>query len=157
MLPVYYLGLPILLATVLLLSRFLKKKVLSKKEQLKQSLKKSLKGTPYNNTAQFWADVSAMETGGFTSPLYVFRKNPWGMKTPKTRQTKALPGLDTWARYNSIQDATDDILLWMKARGFRPANNIAGHVKEMQRVGYFAGETWEEYLTKVLAWKERMP
>lgn len=122
--------------------------------------------SPYKNLEN-WLAVSKMETAGWTSSLYNFHNNPWGMGYAKTRPNRqerssavsSSTGQGThfqFASYETLEDACADICLWMDYEKF-PTQQlaIADHVAEMGKRGYFGKEDPAEYLSKVLAWQNR--
>lgn len=139
---------------------------------------RNFKGTEYEASKNNWIAVSKMETAGWTSKLFVNGLNLWGMKKAKRRpNTQAttqwgVPGRDQgisptgivseitgqseWAKYNSLDDAVKDIILWMRYTKFPTEKlSLRNHVEEMKKRSYFVGEDTEEYLGKVLAWEKR--
>jgi len=125
----------------------------------------AFKLTPYYNLEN-WLAVSKMETAGFNSSLYNQANNPWGMgyatKRPTTAASKYVGsspsgGVDfSFARYDSLNDASQDIILYMNYFKFPKAKlSLLDHVKEMGKRGYFGSESVESYYSKVVAWLPR--
>ena len=158
-----------LILSVLLLARFLFQKgvLLENKEQkqklaFNQNLQRSLdKFWPNSGFPEiyklFWLQVSKMETANFTSHLWTFNKNPWGMKrsyrrknSQNTKYYEMVPNGE-WAYYKTLDDAAHDIILWMQARDFsKTITNISDFVEAMYKQNYFVGESAQTYLQKVL-------
>lgn len=60
------------------------------------------------------------------------------------------------AKYDSIEDAVADLILWMDYVGFpKKPMSIKEQVSAMNQVGYFGNEPEADYLAKVLAWENR--
>ncbi len=139
---------------------------------------RNFKGTDYEASKNNWIAVSKMETAGWSSKLFLNGLNLWGMKKARKRpntQASVLfgtPGRDTgisptgivseitgqseWAKYNSLDDAVKDIILWMEYTKFpKQPLSLRNHVEEMKKRSYFVGEDVAEYLGKVLAWEKR--
>jgi len=55
---------------------------------------------------------AAFETGNFTSPIYLFQNNPWGMKYPKSRDTTATAEARGHAVYSTLESAVQDYWLY---------------------------------------------
>jgi hypothetical protein len=130
-----------------------------------------------------WLAVSKMETAAWTSNLFVNAFNLWGMKLPKKRITtaesqaygtagrnnlisytfaEAKVGKDAelnpsfgWAKYPSLTDAVQDIILWMDYTKFPKGRlSLQDHIAEMKKRGYFE-ESTDYYLNAVKAWQTR--
>jgi len=65
-----------------------------------------------HETAQLITAQAAFETGNFTSPIYLYQNNPWGMKLPKSRDTTATGSARGHAVYSSLQSAVKDYWLY---------------------------------------------
>lgn len=105
--------------------------------------------------AECWVAVSKMETAGWKSNLFTNNKNLWGMKVAHQRLSTMsnYKSAETWAKYNSVSDSANDIVLYMNARKYPKAvTDIEQLVAIMYDKSYFVGETYESYLNKVKAW-----
>ena len=104
-----------------------------------------------------WLAVSAMETNGFDSNLFLFNNNPVGMNYPTKRVTTATgktwrKGGGYWASYPNVKDGILDIILWADYTKFPPEKmSIEKHVFEMKKRGFFQ-EPESEYLKAVKQW-----
>jgi hypothetical protein len=158
MVPLFLLGLLAALLIFLLTRKKAKPQPITVKDpnpELERGLIKALRGTNFEQYRNYWLAVSKMETANWTSNLFLNNKNPWGMKQPRVRNTTALPGTGTWAKYNSFEDAAKDILLWMNARKVSAdARDLYGFIQAIKKVGYFE-EPIEQYYNLVKVWKDR--
>jgi len=60
-----------------------------------------------------------------------------------------------FASYQTLDDATKDILLWMQNTKFKMGiKTLEDFVYEMAKESYFTGETANEYLAKVKAFQK---
>jgi hypothetical protein len=116
---------------------------------------------PYSYHLVNWLAVSKMETAGFSSPQYRMANNPWGMR-PSTQRLNTQSGIfqtsgnGDFAKYNSVDDAAEDIFLYMKARKFPETHlSLFDFVSFMKSKGYFVDLTAGEYYERVVAWLER--
>jgi len=156
----FYLGLPIVLLLFLVRLIFQAKTKAVTPANLpstfQNQLNQALSNTEFYHLRNFWLAVSKMETGGFTSDLYLKYNNPWGMKAPSQRKNKVAGQTGNgWAIYNNTFDAAQDIVLWMRARRFNPAQtSLEDFIAEMKRVGYFE-EPYSQYLNLVKSWINR--
>jgi len=157
----FYLGLPIALLLFLVLRVFKAKTKTVNPANLpttfEQEVNQAFSNTEFYHLRKFWLAVSKMETGGYSSSLYLKYNNPWGMKFPTSRRNKVSgqTGSAPWAVYANTFDAAQDIILWMRARRFNPAqSSLEDFIAEMKRVGYFE-EPYEQYLNLVKAWMQR--
>jgi len=127
-------------------------------ENLESDLRNFIRRYTYPKSyVEFWMDVSGMETNNYTSRIFKNNLNPWGMKVAKRRETTQSNsyGLDTWAAYDSLTDAAQDICLWMDAVKFsKNISQLDAFVTEMKSKGYFVGESAFTYYQKVLAQKK---
>jgi len=120
------------------------------------AIQQAFNQTKYNHLMNYWLAVSKMETGGFTSSLFLRFNNPWGMKFPRQRvNTVSGQTGEGWATYSHIDNAARDIILWMDAKRFRTdVKSLEAFVTEMKANGYFE-EPYAEYLKLVKAWITR--
>lgn len=60
-----------------------------------------------------------------------------------------------WARYQSLEDAAKDIILYLDYFGYKTAYpSLLSFVQEMKAKGYYT-ESIDEYYKKVIAWKDK--
>lgn len=138
----------------------------------------------YSNLARYWYDLAKMETANFSSNLFLKSNNPWGMKLPEKRQTTAkgattgatgrdasnwydwlwTPGIikaevnksREWAKYDTLEEAVKDIILWMDYTAFPTATpSLLTFVQELKKRGYFGGEEVDSYYKKIKAWQSK--
>ena len=162
----YFRGL-LILSLLFLSFRILKKKrtkVANVPSDFLNALWKTLKGTAYQNRLDNWAALAKMETAGFSSNIYKRYNNPWGMRRSVQRKNKQSGSVQTsngvFATYNSLQDAADDILLWMTAQNFpvdsdTETPSLSTFVANVGARGYYGSEPTNSYLQKVIAWEQR--
>jgi hypothetical protein len=108
-----------------------------------------------------WLAVAKMETGGFSSKMYVLYHNPWNMRPATVRQTTqqssvTLGNNGQFATYGNLSDAVTDILLYMNAREFptRPMS-LLSFVQFLKEKNYYGTESVSSYYAKVDAWMDR--
>lgn len=128
-------------------------------EAIKEAFDTTFKNSSHPDSVNNWLAVSKMETGGFNSKIFRETLNLWGMKHPKKRPTKAsgkyLSGTNEWAKYDSLKDSVQDIILWMNYTKFPKGNlSLDDHLKEMKARGYFE-EPIDQYTNLVKAWIQR--
>lgn len=115
-------------------------------------------GSGYPTSAEYnWDAIAKMETAGFTSKLYATYNNPWGMRDgsgrPHHQAGTVQTSNGTFATYDTLQDAAEDIIDWMNAAGFSKAPlTLAAHVAEMGKHGYFGTQSTASYLKLVKEW-----
>jgi hypothetical protein len=64
------------------------------------------------DTAKIITAQAAHETGNFTSDIYLYNHNPFGMKLPEMRRTTAIGQARGHAVYSSIESACEDYLYY---------------------------------------------
>jgi hypothetical protein len=148
---------------------------------VQKAFNKIFDSSPYQSLKDNWLAVSKMETAGWNSKLFTNSLNLWGMKKPKVRPTTAqgktfgITGRETisklfpniteaaniatgqseWAKYDSIEDAVKDIILWMDYTKFpKGPLSLRNHIEEMKKRSYFQ-EDVDYYLKAVAAWEAR--
>lgn len=108
------------------------------------------------------------------------------MKLPKVRPTTAVPGKTItgttgrdsvnwyeyligpgvvksivaenshWAKYETLEDAVQDIILWMDYTHFPTATiSLLTFTQELGKRGYFGNESVDSYYKKLEAWQQR--
>ena len=61
-----------------------------------------------------------------------------------------------WARYKTLQDAANDIILYMDNLNYpQAAPTLENFIRVMGQKGYYGNESPDSYYKKVEAWKER--
>jgi hypothetical protein len=126
----------------------------------------ALANSPYRKQLTNWLAISKMETDGFKSSLYTLINNPWGMRPSKpgsgpNNRPDAQDGVylsptnGEFARYNSLDRAAQDIVLYMKARQWPTEEmDLYSFVSLMKKKGYFV-EPLDYYYKAVKAQLER--
>jgi len=100
-----------------------------------------------------WILISVLETGNYTTAVFLDGSNPWGMHKPSIRPNTALPGTlpcdsgDQCATYRSVAAAAIDLILYMRhfnypKKGFP---SLLDQVKFMKTKGYFQISVKEYY------------
>jgi len=157
----FLLGLPLLLVLFLFLIRRNRKKTeaLTPAQNFRLILNKTLIQSKYANLARYWFWISAFETGNFTSNLFKSANNPWGMMMPKKRKTTAsgqFLSSRPWARYNSLEDAAKDIILYMDEFNYPTFSpSFFAFVQTMKEKGYFE-EPFDVYYSRAQANRKRI-
>lgn len=100
--------------------------------------------------ATYWVAVSKFETADFQSRLFKEDNNLWGMKLAAIRpNTQAGAGGSGFAKYNSVEDSIEDIILYLKwfkyPKDFAFPDEMVGYMKMK---GYFE-EPYSYYLNGV--------
>lgn len=83
-----------------------------------------------------------LETGWFTSKLFLEGNNLAGMKMPARRKTTAKGVIYGHARYDHWTDSVDDFLLWLDFHSLSE-----GYAEELKSKGYAENP---EYYTKIM-------
>lgn len=83
-----------------------------------------------------------LETGWFTSKLFIDGNNLAGMKVPSRRDTKASGTIYGFASYSHWTDSVDDFLLWLDFHSLSE-----GYADHLQSIGYAENP---EYYTKIM-------
>lgn len=106
-----------------------------------------------SETAKILVAQMMHESKNFTSNVFKTDNNPMGMKVPKTRETLAIgpgktkaPGkngdIGSYAKFNSLEDAAKDLLLWHKANKIDINNyNTPELYSEVLRSKNYMGQT----------------
>ncbi len=92
----------------------------------------SLYEVPY---ADYIVKQAILETGNFTSTIFLESNNLLGMKHPRVRPTTSIGSNRGHAMYYHWSDSVDDYLLWLryyKDRGY----NTKDYFKFLKEVGY---------------------
>lgn len=85
----------------------------------------------------------ALETGWFSSRLFIEGNNLAGMKLPAKRETTAIGELLGHARYNHWTDSVDDFLLWLDFHSLSE-----GYLHHLKSKGYAKDPV---YFSKVMS------
>ena len=123
-----------------------------------QAMQSAFAGSGYPTSTQYnWDAVAKMETGGFTSKLYATYNNPWGMRDGSGRANHQADTVQTnngtFATYDTLQDAAEDIIDWMNAAHFSKASmSLGDFVIEMGNHGYYGSQSAASYLKLVNEW-----
>jgi hypothetical protein len=90
-----------------------------------------------------------LESGHFTSGVYTYANNPFGMRPARVRKHKACGQYNGYAAYESLSHAVEDYLLWMDAVCIPlHIDNPESFVRFLLSKGYFeADET--DYLRQL--------
>jgi len=159
--PKFWVGLLAVLGLFLFLIRKNRKKIetLTPAQQWRTILNRTLLQSKYANLARYWFWISAFETGNFTSNLFKSANNPWGMMMPNKRKTTAsgqFLSSRPWARYNSLEDAAKDIILYMDEFNYPTASpSFFSFVQTMKAKGYFE-EPFDVYYSRAEANRKRI-
>ena len=97
------------------------------------------------------------------NPLSMGGQTGFSIPVPGGRKTTAMPGGyqakkggEIWARYKTLQDAANDIILYMDNFNYpQAAPTLESFIRVMGHKGYYGKESPDSYYKKVLAWKER--
>lgn len=98
-----------------------------------------------------------VETGNFTSNVFLKNKNYFGMKLPKVRPTLAQPGLmspegNNYAAYGSESDSVVDLLMWFDYTKFPIAvESVEEYSKELKNRAYY-GVAESSYTKNLKYW-----
>lgn len=117
-----------------------------------------LKHSPYGRTAKYWKIVSAMETAGWSSDLYLKSNNLFGMKMPQVRDTTASGETASgFARFDSPKDSVRDLVLYLKEFNY-PTQfaSLRQLVDFMGTKGYYGTESSDSYYNKCVAWADKL-
>jgi hypothetical protein len=100
---------------------------------------------------------SQLETGHYTSDIFLNGNNCFGMRFPKTRQTVATGTYKDHAQYSHWSDSVIDYALWQKyylSRGYRigGGNDDAFYLVFLKCVHYAADP---RYVTKLVEMSQR--
>lgn len=109
-------------------------------------------------TINFWVCISAFETAGWTSKIFLRYNNLWGMEYSFINST-AIGVTDTpekQAAYSSVQSSADDLILFMQKRWRYPKawNNLADLIAYMKQRNYFASNQYD-YLNGVMSYYKK--
>jgi flagellum-specific peptidoglycan hydrolase FlgJ len=102
-----------------------------------ESLKKLL--YLYNisdNITEIMIKQSILETGYYSSPIFIENNNLFGMKHPRVRKTTSIGINKGHAVYQHWTDSVDDYLLWMKYYENRGILCIDDYEQFLERIGY---------------------
>lgn len=121
-----------------------------------------LKNSEYSKLTNYWRAVSAMETAGWTSPLYKQANNMFGMKQPAKRATTSKGPFSfagsgvKWASFYSPSDSVADQLLYLREFNY-PTEfvTLRAMIDYMGSKGYYGSESSDSYYAKVLAWAKK--
>jgi uncharacterized FlgJ-related protein len=99
----------------------------------------------------FWPDTAklitaqaAHETGNFTSAIFKYQNNPWGMKLPAQRRTTATGEARGHAIYNNLADAVTDYWYYWTAQKYPPVyKDVFTFVADLKRHNYFEADEAE--------------
>ena len=89
-------------------------------EDAEQEIRVALKGTKWEPISDFIVAQAKHESANFKSSLYLKNKNPFGMGRPSRRATTDNRKVNTvtegnvMASYDSVRDATKDLILWLE-------------------------------------------
>lgn len=93
------------------------------------------------DTAKMIVAQAAHETGNFSSPIFLYQNNPFGMKLPETRRTTALREERGHAVFESIASAAEDYRLYYLARKYPIYwKDTDTFVEALKRNAYFEGD-----------------
>lgn len=110
---------------------------------------RTLQNGGYPKSAHYWVGVARHETDGYTSPLFMSARNTFGMMQPRKRPTTSLGPViaseGSFASFDSVKSATEDLLLWLKYNNFpdvaggdqNDLNGLRTLVDAMKAKGYF--------------------
>lgn len=97
-----------------------------------------------------------LESGNYTNRLFKDHQNPWGMMHPSVRPTRSkgrhghAEGRGGYASFNSIEDATEDYILYQRYMGVRlDFKTTKEFVRTLKRNLYF-GSSEVDYLRGIL-------
>ena len=95
--------------------------------------------------AKIVACQGAHETNNYTSFLYIFNNNCFGMKQPVKRKTLSSGALNGYAHYKNIETSVKDLILWLDFAGMsKNYYSITGYVEALKEKKYFE-DTTEHY------------
>ena len=89
-----------------------------------------------------------LESGWFTSDLFLMANNMAGMKLARIRETTAVNTYKNYAAYLHWTDSVDDYFLWLNyhiSKGF----DISNYYEFLTNIGYAEKETYINLLKKV--------
>jgi len=128
---------------------------------LEAAMNRQLADTVYAWSIPIWMAVAKMEVAGFESYIYTRFNNPWNMRPSEVRDHTQNGYMETtnngrFATYANLDDAAQDILLYMKARRYPVAEmELYNFVQLMGKKGYYGTEPFLNYYRKVVAWLQR--
>lgn len=105
-------------------------------------------------TAMLITAQAAHETGNFTSDIFNYNNNPFGMKFPKVRETTAIGQARGFAVYDDIQTAVADYWLYYHNQKYPLTwNNADQFIEALKDKGYFEDriETYKKAVKKYLS------
>ena len=103
----------------------------------------------YPDTAKIITAQAAHETGNFTSSIFRYNNNCFGMKLPKTRKTLATGESRGHAVYNSVFDSVGDFWLWYQYVNLPHYwKDIETYIGALKMKGYFE-DSQDNYLKGV--------
>lgn len=89
-------------------------------------------------TAKMITAQAAHESANFTSKIFRYNNNPFGMKLPETRFTCATGENFGHAVYENLEGAAYDYFLYYKARKYPPTwENIDVFIEALKNNNYF--------------------
>ncbi len=86
---------------------------------------------------------ASMESGNFSSRLFVKWNNAFGMRHPTVRQTTSIgafasaEGRTGYASYDSIEDSALDMVLYLRARRIPEYVKVKPYIIHLKKKGYF--------------------
>lgn len=115
---------------------------ISPKSVISQGLSQVLDG----DNIKYWTAISALETGYWTSPIFVHNLNLFGMRLP-SGNTTAYGSADGFALFTSLSDSVQDLVLYFSRLNWHQYNfaSLDELVSMMKLKGYFV-EPAKEYL-----------
>ena len=103
----------------------------------------------YPETAEMIVAQAAHESGNFTSAIYLYQNNPFGMKVAVSRRSTAVSEARGHAVFESVESAARDYWLYYQARQYPPFwKDIDTFVRALKAKGYFEADV-EVYLKAV--------
>ena len=109
--------------------------------------------TKFAGLKKFIIAQSKVESGNYTSPLFLRSNNAFGMKNAEFRQQLGyrVPG-DQYRHYNSLLESIQDFELYLNSVNFPPGiNSPEAYAGQLKRLGYFEAPL-NDYTQALKSW-----